>query len=181
MSHALEVLKRMAASVNDVVLPGYGPLPLLGAEAYTFHERYVTKTPELYLQLTRQRIESGAAITAAKYIEARRELDRVRRAVAQVFTTVDVLVTPTTPNLPSMIRDADQPRATATPAGPLALRNTRPFDIYGLPTVSVPCGFSRSGLPIGLQISGPRLGEPVVLALAQAYEKATKLRSHPVV
>src|SRR6185369_14444791 len=56
MSHALEVLKRMAASVNDVVLPGYEPLPLLGAEAYTFHERYVTKTPELYLQLTRQRI-----------------------------------------------------------------------------------------------------------------------------
>ncbi len=54
-----------------------------------------------------------------------------------------------------------------------SLRNTQPFDIYGLPSISVPCGFSRSGLPIGLEISGPRLGETQVLALAQAYEQAT--------
>jgi aspartyl-tRNA(Asn)/glutamyl-tRNA(Gln) amidotransferase subunit A len=53
------------------------------------------------------------------------------------------------------------------------LRNTQPFDIFGLPTISVPCGFSRGGLPIGLQISGPRLGESRVLALARAYEQAT--------
>ena len=54
-----------------------------------------------------------------------------------------------------------------------SLRNTQPFDIFGLPTISVPCGFTRSGLPIGLQISGPPWGEPAVLALAHAYEQAT--------
>jgi aspartyl-tRNA(Asn)/glutamyl-tRNA(Gln) amidotransferase subunit A len=62
------------------------------------------------------------------------------------------------------------------PAGGVApsLRNTQPFDIYGLPTISIPCGFSRSGLPIGLQISGPHLGESRVLALAHAFEQATE-------
>jgi aspartyl-tRNA(Asn)/glutamyl-tRNA(Gln) amidotransferase subunit A len=54
------------------------------------------------------------------------------------------------------------------------LRNTQPFDIFGLPTISIPCGFSRTGLPIGLQISGPRLGESHVLALAHAFEQATE-------
>jgi aspartyl-tRNA(Asn)/glutamyl-tRNA(Gln) amidotransferase subunit A len=54
------------------------------------------------------------------------------------------------------------------------LRNTQPFDIFGLPTISIPCGFSRAGLPIGLQITGPRLGEPRVLTLAYAFEQATE-------
>ena len=55
------------------------------------------------------------------------------------------------------------------------------FNIYGLPTISVPCGFTSGGLPIGLQISGPRLGEAKVLALAYAYEQATDWhRRHPV-
>ncbi len=62
------------------------------------------------------------------------------------------------------------------PAGGVAitLRNTQPFDIFGIPTISVPCGFSGNGLPIGLSISGPALGEPAVLALAHAYEQATE-------
>lgn len=53
------------------------------------------------------------------------------------------------------------------------IRNTAPFNTYGLPTISIPCGFTTSGLPIGIQISGPRFGEAKVLALAHAYEQAT--------
>ena len=53
------------------------------------------------------------------------------------------------------------------------IRNTAPFNVYGLPTISIPCGFTSSGLPIGMQISGPRFGEAKVLALAHAYEQAT--------
>ena len=52
--------------------------------------------------------------------------------------------------------------------------NTAAFDLYGLPTISVPCGFSQSGLPIGLQISGNHFSESAVLALAHAYEQATE-------
>jgi aspartyl-tRNA(Asn)/glutamyl-tRNA(Gln) amidotransferase subunit A len=56
---------------------------------------------------------------------------------------------------------------------PSLIRNTLPFNVFGIPAISVPCGFNRVGLPIGLQIIGPRLGEARVLALAHAYEQAT--------
>jgi aspartyl-tRNA(Asn)/glutamyl-tRNA(Gln) amidotransferase subunit A len=91
-----------------------------------------------------------------------------------VFANVDVLVTPTTMVPPV--------RVDETPEEFSLIRNTVPFNSYGLPTISVPCGFTRAGLPIGLQITGPRLGEARVLALAHAYEQATDwhLREPPL-
>ena len=175
VNDALQVLRRLTASVRDVELPPYQTLPVVGAEAYAFHTPYFTKTPELYRPATRQRIEGGSRITASAYIEGKRDLDRLRRAVADVFSTVDLLVTPTTPILAQTVEDAVNSPTVPPPGGvALSLRNTQPFDIYGLPTISIPCGFSRTGLPIGLQISGPHLGEPRVLALAHAYEQATE-------
>jgi aspartyl-tRNA(Asn)/glutamyl-tRNA(Gln) amidotransferase subunit A len=173
VKQAIDVLHKLSAGVRDVQLPRYQTLPVVAAEAYAYHARYVTKTPELYQPSTRTRIEGGAKITAEDYIQGRRELDRLRSAVAEVFADVDLLVTPTTPVPPSTIADAA--RSEIPPPGGVApsLRNTQPFDIFGLPTISVPCGFTSAGLPIGLQISGPHLGEPAVLALAHAYEQAT--------
>jgi aspartyl-tRNA(Asn)/glutamyl-tRNA(Gln) amidotransferase subunit A len=100
-------------------------------------------------------------------------LDRLRRAVGTVFSSVDLLVTPTTPR--AAVTIADGAREETPPPGGVSplLRNTQPFDIFGLPTISIPCGFTREGLPIGLQISGPRFGESRVLALAHAYQQAT--------
>ncbi len=175
VNEALQVLRRLTASTRDVELPSYQTLPVVGAEAYAFHTPYVTKTPELYQMATRLRIEGGSRVSATAYIEGKRELDRLRRAVAAVFSTVDLLVTPTTPILPQSVEDAVRDANVPPPGGVApSLRNTQPFDIYGLPTISIPCGFSRSGLPIGLQISGPNLGEPRVLALAYAFEHATE-------
>jgi aspartyl-tRNA(Asn)/glutamyl-tRNA(Gln) amidotransferase subunit A len=175
INDALQVLRRLTASTRDVELPKYERLPVVGAEAYAFHTPYFTKTPELYKTPTRQRIEGGSKISASEYIEGKRELDRLRRAVADVFSTVDLLVTPTTPILPQTVEEALKDPVVPQPGGVApSLRNTQPFDVYGLPTISIPCGFSRSGLPIGLQISGPHLGEPRVLALAQAFEQATE-------
>ena len=73
-------------------------------------------------------------------------------------------------------QDAYIVAATRTPVGKARgmLRNTRPFSVFGLPTISIPCGFSRSGLPIGLQISGAPGAEAVVLAMAKAYEAQTE-------
>jgi aspartyl-tRNA(Asn)/glutamyl-tRNA(Gln) amidotransferase subunit A len=172
---ALQILRRLTASTRDVELPPYTTLPVVGAEAYAFHAPYFTKTPQLYQPMTRRRLEAGSAVTAAAYVEGRRELDRLRRAVGTVFSTVDLLITPTTPIPPGTIQKGVDDPGTP-PAGGVApsLRNTQPFDIYGLPSISIPCGFTRSGLPIGLEISGPRLGEPLVLALANAYEQATE-------
>ena len=169
---AIDVLSKLTSGVQDVRLPAYENPPVLAAEAYAYHLPYFSKTPELYQPFTRARIESGAKISAPAYIQGRRELDRLRRAVEETFATVDLLITPTTPVPPASIEDA---KLDVPPAGnvPSSLRNTAPFDIYGLPTISIPCGFTSSGLPIGIQISGPHLGELQVLALAHAYEQAT--------
>jgi aspartyl-tRNA(Asn)/glutamyl-tRNA(Gln) amidotransferase subunit A len=170
---ALEVIAKLTAGIGDAQLPTYPTLPITGAEAYAFHLPYFSKTPELYQPMTRQRIAGGATVTAAAYIEARRELDRLRRSVGSVFSNVDLLITPTSP-LPQMtIEEGAIPEVPPPGAVSLSLRNTYPFDIFGLPTVSIPCGFARDGMPIGLQITGPRFGESRVLALAHAYQQMT--------
>lgn len=79
---------------------------------------------------------------------------------------MDVLITPTMPSPPVLI-------ASASDLTAVSIRNTCPFDVLGLPAISVPCGFTRSGLPIGLQISGAPLADATVLAMAHAYEQAT--------
>ena len=113
-----------------------------------------------------QRLLRGADITAAEYAEARYELSRIRKEIAIVFEDVDLLIMPTKRVLPGFINEASN---NSNP-----IRNTLPFNLYGTPAISIPCGFSREGLPIGLQISGPHLGETKVLALANAYEQATE-------
>ncbi len=172
---ALDVLRRLTAGARDVTLPSYQALPMIGAEAYAFHAPYFTKTPELYQAMTRRRLEAGSKVSTIAYIEGRRELARLRRDIRAVFTDVDLLITPTTAVMPATV-DAALNDPGTPPAGGVAptLRNTQPFDIYGTPAISIPCGFSSGGLPIGLSISGPPLGEPVVLALAHAYEQATE-------
>jgi aspartyl-tRNA(Asn)/glutamyl-tRNA(Gln) amidotransferase subunit A len=88
---------------------------------------------------------------------------------------VDLLVTPTTPIPAPAIGDLRKDPAALRPAELTLLRNTRPFNVWGLPTISVPCGFTKGGLPIGLQIAGPHWREDLVLRLASAYEQATNL------
>ena len=172
---ALDVLRRLTAGTRDVTLPPYQTLPMIGAEAYAFHVPYFTKTPELYQAMTRRRLEAGSKVSTTAYIEGRRELARLRRDIRAVFEDVDLLITPTTAVMPATV-DAALNDPGTPPAGGVAptLRNTQPFDIYGIPAISIPCGFSSGGLPIGLSISGPALGEPTVLALAHAYEQATE-------
>jgi aspartyl-tRNA(Asn)/glutamyl-tRNA(Gln) amidotransferase subunit A len=172
MNQAIERLRKLTAGFHNVQLPPYGALPIVGAEAYAYHAPYLAKTPELYQPVTRGRLEAAAKITAAAYIQGRRELDHLRRAVRDVFADVDLLITPTVPVPPGEISDSAN-MEVPPPSGAISLRNTQPFDIYGLPAMSIPCGFTGSGLPIGLQISGPPWGEPGVLALAQAYEQST--------
>ena len=164
---SFEVLGHLTAGVREMSLPSTPDLfeSVAAAEAYAFHASHLANTPELYQQETRKDLQAGANITIAQYMQGRRDLDRMRRMIASVFADVDLLVTPTMPRSPLMIaecRDAFQM--------PLC---TGEFNIFGLPAISIPCGFTSSGLPIGLQISGPRFGEAKVLALAHAYEQAT--------
>lgn len=176
---ALSVLDGLTAGTRDVELPPAPDFPAFLAETYAYHERYLAR-PEnhgLYDRVTLERLLAAGEISPPSYIEARRELALARHAIAGLFADVDLIVTPTAPGLPEPIRSAGNP-SDPSRAEP-SVRNTFAFNIFGIPTISVPCGFSRAGLPIGLQISGPPLGEVAVLALAHAYEQATEWHAQP--
>ena len=101
-------------------------------------------------------------------------MDEERRQARGFFSDVDLLVTPTMPIPAPAIADLKKDPAALRPAELALLRNTRPFNVWGLPAISLPCGFTKSGLPIGLQIAGPHWREDLVLRLAHAYESATE-------
>ncbi|GAC1514327.1 MAG: amidase [Gemmatimonadaceae bacterium] len=175
---AIDVLRTLIASVREVRLPpGVNGRMIVGPEAYAYHAQWITASPEKYQPATRERIiQFAAAVTAQDYAQARRRCDLLRREIKQVFTVVDLLVTPTMSSPPSPIA----PIAAGASLDTARIRNTSPFDVLGLPAISVPCGFTRSGLPIGLQIVGAPFAEPTVLALAHAYEQATEWHTrHP--
>ena len=167
---AIAILNEMTRDVTDVELPSVDSSAVSNAETYEYHAPLAADPVRraLYKPWTIDRIESRANVSVVDYIQTRRQLVVARNTVGELFANVDVLVTPCVMRMPATIEAAiGDPRA-----GPF-IRNTLPFANYGVPTISVPCGLSRAGLPIGLQISGPRLGEARVLALAHAYEQAT--------
>jgi aspartyl-tRNA(Asn)/glutamyl-tRNA(Gln) amidotransferase subunit A len=174
--HALGELQSLGAELIEVRF-GENDVPtdrtVQAAESYAVHTQNVAKTPELYQAETLRRIRSGEAITAGDYIRRRRELEEARRNIGAVFADVDVLVTPTTPMAAPEIAELKANPEALRPAELKLLRNTRPFNVWGLPAISVPCGFTASGLPIGMQIAGPHWREDSVLRLAHAYERAT--------
>lgn len=169
---AVDVMRTWAESVRDIELP---PLPamhfVMGTEAYAYHERWIAESPQKYQPDTRNRIIGLAEhISKEDYANARRACDVLRRDISKLFADVDVLIMPTVPDLPSMI----EPIADNAGLDPERTRNTWPFDVTGLPAISVPCGFTKTGLPIGVQIVGAPFAESTVLALAYAYEQATE-------
>lgn len=171
MNEALLVLHRLTAGLQEVRLQPISDTlapNIVFAENYTFHAPYFTKAPQLYSSAICQNLQQGSTVTTAVYIQSRRELDAVRRAIGAVFSNVDLLVTPTTAVPPATIEEAVRLGIELE-----LIRNTAPFNVYGQPAISIPCGFTSSGLPIGMQISGPRFSQRKVLALAHAYEQAT--------
>jgi aspartyl-tRNA(Asn)/glutamyl-tRNA(Gln) amidotransferase subunit A len=173
---AIDVVRTLTARVMDVQIPAAGNIAdVWNPEIYAYHVPWITKSPELYQAATRTLIEGAGKANAATYAQARHLVDVVRREIQKVFATVDVLITPTQRGVAQPIAPPQPaPTGGSPPPGAGGLINTAAFDIYGLPTISVPCGFSRAGLPIGLQISGNHFAESTVLALAHAYEQATE-------
>jgi aspartyl-tRNA(Asn)/glutamyl-tRNA(Gln) amidotransferase subunit A len=173
LERALSVLQADAASIQELELAVPTDRTLLAAEAYAYHAGFIARSPELYQPETLRRIRSGADVSAADILERRRELQQARLEIRKVFESVDLLVTPATPIPAPSIAELTQNPDLLRPREILLLRNTRPVNIWGLPAISVPCGFTQAGLPIGLQIIGPHWGEAKVLRIAYAYEQAT--------
>jgi aspartyl-tRNA(Asn)/glutamyl-tRNA(Gln) amidotransferase subunit A len=116
---------------------------------------------------------TAANVSAVDYIRARWAMQEIRRTVDDSFTDVDLVVLPTMRVVAPTIEELLQRDADTRLQDPLIYSDCAFFDVYGLPAITVPCGFSSTGLPIGLTIAGPHFSESRVLALANAYEKAT--------
>ena len=173
VKQAMVVMEGMVAEIRDIPLTVNTDRSLQAAESYEYHAEFVAKTADLYQPETLRRILTGEKISSEERARLRRELQEMRQAVRNTFRDVDVLVTPTVPIPPPRIAELKEKPETLRPQELLLLRNTRPFNVFGLPAISVPCGFTKEGLPIGLQIVGPYWGEGVVLSLAHSYEQAT--------
>ena len=173
VNNAMTVLTAATAQTTDVSLPAIPDFAPLLAESAAWHEEYLDdeRNHSDYNAVTLERLLAARAVSAEDYIRAQQDMVRVRHAIAAVFNEVDVLVTPTAPGLPERIDSAINP-AEAAGAEP-STRNTAPFNLYGIPTISVPIGFSQTGLPIGLQISSAHLKEEVMFSLAHAFQQDT--------
>ena len=183
LAAAIEVFRGVVAEVRDLTSPvGAASLydiwtKVAGAESYAYHSPWLSEFPEKYQPATRRRLSapteagvqgrSSAEMKASVYLQARRQLDLMRREIPKLFTDVDLLITPTVPNPPIPITQDPDPTT-------VSIRNTSPFDVLGLPALSLPCGFTAAGLPVGLQIVGAPFAESTVLTLAHAYEQATQ-------
>jgi aspartyl-tRNA(Asn)/glutamyl-tRNA(Gln) amidotransferase subunit A len=172
---AIGVLAKMTRGSKDVTLPSVRDISLAG-ESNAYHEEFFSRTPERYQIPTRLGLQRNANRKASDYVRARWKLDLLRRTIDDSFADFDLVVLPTRRRIPRKI-DAAIKRERSEKIFNPELENTGQFNVYGIPAISVPCGFSSVGLPIGLMIAGPRFSEARVLALAHAYERATEWHS----
>lgn len=171
---ALRTIQNLVAEVKDVRLDVPTDRTLQAAESYAYHAENIARHSEQLLPETVRRIRSGEKVTAAEYIARRLELEEARRRIAGVFADVDVIVTPTTPMPAPAIAELRSNPEALRPAELKLLRNTRPFNVWGVPAISVPCGLTKGGLPAGLQIAGPHWREDLALRVAHAYEQSAR-------
>jgi len=176
MEESLSTLEKLGADLEEVRIPWTAEsVPALYvitfAEAASIHESDLRNRPQLYGQNTYHRLAQGLFFTAVEYVRAMRVREALIRGVQAIFDKgIDGLVYPVAP----------YPAYPATEFVELEYddgRLTRLANLTGLPSISVPCGFSRQDLPIGLQITGRAWGEETVFRVAHAYEQATPWHS----
>jgi len=175
---ALDCLASSGFVVSDVAVRVDEDRTLQKAEAFEFHRQMIAEHGDLYDLETRRRILSGKDVTPEQRQAALRELAHERDNIATLFHGIDVLITPTTPVPALSISELLADPKALRPAELTLLRNTRPVNVWGLPAISLPCGFNSAGLPTGLQIIGPQHGEMKVLQVARAYELASSREHH---
>ncbi|HEY0263397.1 MAG TPA: amidase [Granulicella sp.] len=184
---AIEVLKKQVKSTHDCYLPstaGFSALAL-GGEREAYHLQLFRRNAQRYSLSVRQSLEGAeksmndvsaepCSEKVADYVNSNWQLILLRKSIDDAFANFDLVALPTMRILPRTINDALNREEEIKPREPEVTSNCTPFNIFGLPAISIPCGFSSTGLPIGLMIAGPRFSEGKVLALANAYEKATE-------
>jgi aspartyl-tRNA(Asn)/glutamyl-tRNA(Gln) amidotransferase subunit A len=179
VEQAIADLAGQGATVQDFRLPlldyGLGAIFAIElASSTAYHDASLRAGRAAHFQPdVRTLVEIGRFVTAADYLKAEQYRTVLMDEFRKVFENVDVVVTPTTPITAWKIGDwhvevgGRQESVLAA-----SWRFTYPFNLTGLPAVSVPCGFDRRGLPIGLQIAARPYDEMTLLRVADAYERA---------
>ena len=177
---ALKVLSRLGARVESVRVPDPEPMVaacnnvMVRAESAAIHSRLLKERPGELQPSVLARLSAGFGVSAYDYIQGARLRARfTREFIAGVFSKVDVLVAPTIPEPAPTLAEAKSGSTddVVKRMGRFS-RLTRPLNTLGLPALSVPCGFSADGRPIGIQLIGRPFDESVVLRLGHAYEQA---------
>ena len=176
---AVQHLSSLGATVEAVSLPSIphviaSSTAIIAAEAYEVHAQTMRTRSQDYSPEVRTRLLLGACVQASQYLKAQRFRALLRQEMLDVLGRVDALITPTTVMAASKV---DEPTVRIDDKEFVVVahiaRATRPFNMTGLPAISVPCGFTPDGLPIGLQIVGRPFEETTVLHVAYAYEQST--------
>jgi aspartyl-tRNA(Asn)/glutamyl-tRNA(Gln) amidotransferase subunit A len=171
---AIAKVATLTAGVKEARLPsarGTSASP----EMYAYHEEYFAQSKALYQIPVRRNLDSAKDAKAVNYIQAIWKLQLLRRTIDDAFTNqnVDLMVLPTRRRTPRTVVASIQREEIEKVRNP-ELENPADFNAFGIPALTLPCGFASDGMPIGLLIVGPRFSEGKVLALARAYEQATE-------
>jgi aspartyl-tRNA(Asn)/glutamyl-tRNA(Gln) amidotransferase subunit A len=177
---AIESLRRLGGTIVECEVPyasfgGAVAAVVMSAEATAFHADRLRTHADAYGDDVRVRLDRGLFLSATDYVLGLRARRFLRREFTRAFDVADVLVMPTTQAVASPIEEDPETASGASLAMSVQLtRFTNPFNTTGLPALSMPCGFTRDGLPAGLQIVGPAGGEAIVLRVGDAYERTAR-------
>jgi aspartyl-tRNA(Asn)/glutamyl-tRNA(Gln) amidotransferase subunit A len=169
VEEAIRLFTPRVRSVRDVTLPRLR-IPENGhydVELYHYQKPWFDKSPELYHPWSQRHLNDMKNVNTVAYIETLKRIRECRRDIRKVFEQVDVLVLPTMREPAPLISETVNETHRRPPS------NTGAFNHFGTPAISLPCGFSKDGMPIGLQIVAAPFNETLVVQLAYAYQQAT--------
>jgi aspartyl-tRNA(Asn)/glutamyl-tRNA(Gln) amidotransferase subunit A len=179
VKQAIDVLGKLGAKIEEVIIPNIEVSPVAGelispVEAFAFHEKYFRQRPDAYQLNVRQRLLSGSLVLAVDYVRAQQFRNILRRQVIKLMKEKDALVMPSVP-IPACEIGEEYIFCGAKKEEIISLLPlyTTPWNLTGQPAISVPCGFSSSNLPIGLQIVGRPFDESTIIRIANSYQKNT--------
>jgi aspartyl-tRNA(Asn)/glutamyl-tRNA(Gln) amidotransferase subunit A len=178
--NAIELLGKLGAAIHEISWSMYHESKdisntILMAEATAYHSQLMKRQSSRLDPKVRFRLEGGLFISAVDYLQAQRARRLYYQQTCDLFKKVDLLVGPTVPITACNI-GVEKVQIGNIRAGVLSLltQHTRPYNLSGFPAITVPCGFSKEGLPIGLQLAGKPFDEETLLRAAFAYERATE-------
>jgi aspartyl-tRNA(Asn)/glutamyl-tRNA(Gln) amidotransferase subunit A len=182
IDEAVQCFHSLGASVKKVSLPHLADSVEAGAtiqmaEATRYHQSrgFFPERAEQYGADVRQRLELGLEVSATEYLRAFDTKRVVQAEFDAIFQHVDAILAPSSPiPAPALGQNEVEIAGRLQPIRSLLVGVNRPANVSGNPALSIPCGFTRDGLPVGLQLIGPRWGEASLLAIARSYEEATE-------